>query len=38
MIFKDYMPAHTTNVNKTRTPIQTAGDKNEPFIVFMRKS
>ena len=29
------MQAITNNVNKTRTLLQTTGDKNEPNIVFM---
>jgi hypothetical protein len=29
---------NTNNVNKTRTPLQTIGGKDEPNIVFMRIS
>ena len=33
-----YTQTNTTNVNKTRTLLQTTGAKDEPNIVFMRKS
>ena len=33
-----YTQTNTNNVNKTRTLLQTTGGKDEPNIVFMRKS
>jgi len=33
-----HMQANTNNVNKTRALLQTTGGKDEPNIVFMRKS
>ena len=36
--FGNYAQANTNNVNKTWALLQTAGDKDGPNIVFMRKS
>jgi fructose/tagatose bisphosphate aldolase len=33
-----YTQTNTNNVSKTRALLQTAGGKDEPNIVFMRKS
>jgi len=33
-----YLQANTNNINKTRALLQTTGGKDEPNIVFMRKS
>ena len=33
-----YAQTNTNNVNKTRALLQTTGGKDEPNIVFMRKS
>jgi len=33
-----YMQTNTNNVNKTCTLLQTTGGKDEPNIIFMRKS
>ena len=33
-----YMQTNTNNVNKTWALLQTTGGKDEPNIVFMRKS
>ena len=33
-----YTPANTNNVNKTWALLQTTGGKDEPYIVYMRKS
>jgi len=33
-----YTQTNTNNVNKTRALLQKTGGKNEPNIVFMRKS
>ena len=33
-----YTSTNTNNVNKTSTLLQTTGGKDEPNIVFMRKS
>ena len=33
-----WTPLYTNNVNKTLALLQTTGAKNEPSIVFMRKS
>jgi len=34
----DYTQANTNNVNKTWSLLQTTGGKDEPNIVFIRKS